>query len=290
VSTTGLGFKALYGFTNGSDGSMPMAGLLLSGSTLYGNTYYGGVYDGQPGYGTIFSLNTDGSGFKTLYTFTNGFDGANPEGGLIISGNTLYGTAPFDGIYQGFLAAGTVFSLNLNTDPPSFQTLYTFTAGSDGAQPEAALLLSGHTLYGTTAGFGITSGSIFALNTNGSGFTPLYDFAFGTDGIAPQSSLIIAGNTLYGTASSGGSFINYGTVFALNISSFLASSAPAPIDLNIAAAGKDVILSWTDPSGAFSLQSSPKLTAVFTNVPGAASPYTNAVSGSAQFFRLAAPN
>jgi hypothetical protein len=31
------------------------------------------------------------------------------------------------------------------------------------------------------------------------------------------------------------------------------------------------------------------VTGVFTNVPGAASPFTNAITGSQQFFQLVAP-
>ena len=38
-------------------------------------------------------ISSDGSGFTDLYSFTNGADGANPEAALLLSGNTLYGTA-----------------------------------------------------------------------------------------------------------------------------------------------------------------------------------------------------
>src|SRR6266478_5688774 len=48
-------------YTN-SDGSSPCAGLILSGNTLYGTAAYGG----SPGYGTVFAVNTDGTGFTTL--------------------------------------------------------------------------------------------------------------------------------------------------------------------------------------------------------------------------------
>src|SRR5439155_7669597 len=41
-------------------------------------------------------------------------DGANPFGGLILSGNTLYGTAT----YGGSSGRGTVFSLSLSLSPP----------------------------------------------------------------------------------------------------------------------------------------------------------------------------
>jgi hypothetical protein len=45
-----------------------------------------------------------------------------------------------------------------------------------------------------------------------------------------------------------------------------------------------VILSWSNP--AFALQAALAVTGTYTNVPGATNPYTNAVTGLRQFFRL----
>jgi uncharacterized repeat protein (TIGR03803 family) len=63
---------------------------------------------GSRGMGTLFAVNTDGTGFTNLYNFNGSRDGANPYGGLILSGNTLYGTA-YGG---GSSGNGTVFSLS----------------------------------------------------------------------------------------------------------------------------------------------------------------------------------
>jgi len=334
--TSGTGFQRLYAFTNGTDGASPSAGLILSGSTLYGTTAGTGGNSG-----TVFALSTSGAGFQTLHTFSavdnnlDNSDGANPMGGLVLSGNTLYGTASAggtnsfgtifavntsgtvfatlhnfagpDGIWpaaglvlsgntlygttsKGGISGGTVFSLNLNTVPPTFITLYSFTSDLDGSRPLAGLLLSGSTLYGTTTGYGLTAGTIFAINTNGTGFTALYDFAAGSDGSAPQSGLILSGNTLFGTATGAG-FVLYGTVFGLNISSFTGSSpGPTPIPLNIQISGTNVILTWHDPASVFSLQAASTVNGLYTNVPGAASPFTNAIGSSPKFFRLEAPN
>src|SRR5271168_5525410 len=83
-------FATLHSFTNGSDGAHPpYASSVLSGNTLYGTTQQGG----SSGAGTVFAVSANGANFATLYTFTNGGDGANPIAGLILSGNTLYGTA-----------------------------------------------------------------------------------------------------------------------------------------------------------------------------------------------------
>jgi len=56
------------------------------------------------------------------------------------------------------------------------------------------------------------------------------------------------------------------------------------IPLSIQRLGSDVILTWTDT--AFALQAAPEATGIYTNVPGATSPFTNAITGSQQFFRL----
>ena len=134
VNTTGTGFTVLHNFTgylivNGlnGDGANPGGKLLLSGNTLYGSASQGG----GSGNGTVFKVNTDGTGFSTLYSFTGGADGANPEAGLILSGNSLYGTA--SDIYSS--RYGTVFKVN--TDGTGFSTLYSFSGGADGANPEA---------------------------------------------------------------------------------------------------------------------------------------------------------
>src|SRR5258707_397901 len=63
-------FTNLYGFTGGNDGGAPSASLILSGNTLYGTASGGG----SSGNGTVFAVNTDGSGFANLYEFASGDD------------------------------------------------------------------------------------------------------------------------------------------------------------------------------------------------------------------------
>jgi uncharacterized repeat protein (TIGR03803 family) len=241
VNTDGTGFTNLHTFSpvafafevpaTNSDGADPVAGLILSGNTLYGTTYYGGTN----GNGTVFALSTNGTGFTLLHTFSsfisNGSyatnsDGFYPQAGLILSGDTLYGTAGGGGTN----GEGTVFAVN--TNGTGFTALYTFSTGSgapasnsDGAFPEAGLILSGNTLYGTANEGGTNSnGTVFALSTNGTGFTALYTFSAAagpsypgtnSDGVDPQAGLILSGNTLYGTASYGGTN-GEGTLFAVN--------------------------------------------------------------------------
>jgi len=63
MGTDGSGFAVIYNFTdwhsNNLDGCFPYGGLALGGSTLFGTAINGGT-DWS---GTIFKLNTDGTGF-----------------------------------------------------------------------------------------------------------------------------------------------------------------------------------------------------------------------------------
>jgi uncharacterized repeat protein (TIGR03803 family) len=229
LNTNGTGFTTVHNFAgwdiNGinGEGAHPFAGLTLSGNTLYGTATYGGSY----GNGTIFSVNADGTGFTNIHNFTNS-DGANPVATLISSGNTLFGTAP----NGGSSGNGTLFAMK--TDGTVFTVLHTFTPGSadpsdvytnrDGIHPWGRLVLSANTLYGTAAdGGSYGSGTIFAVHTDGSGFTVLHAFtttyssgAFtNRDGANPAVGLTLSGNTLYGTAAFGGSYGN-GTIFSVH--------------------------------------------------------------------------
>ena len=219
INIDGAGFTNLHNFDEGSGGVLPCAGLILSGNTLYGTAARGG----GSGYGTLFKVNTDGTGFTNLHNFTaiDGYgtnsDGVEPRGDLILSDNTLYGTT----LYGGPLGNGTVFAVK--TDGTGFTSLHSFT-WSDGGSPYAGLLLSGNILYGTASRGGSSGqGTVFAVKTDGTGFRILHNFTadsgsypYGNgDGTHPRAGLILSGNTLYGTASDGGSSGN-GTVFAVN--------------------------------------------------------------------------
>jgi hypothetical protein len=57
-----------------------------------------------------------------------------------------------------------------------------------------------------------------------------------------------------------------------------------PILLEIQSSDSAVILTWTNSS--FNLQAAPTPIGVYTNVPGATSPYTNSISGPRNYFRL----
>ena len=241
LNTNGSNYVTLHNFSpvllnndtsiyTNSDGIEPAtSGVILSGNTLYGTAQVGGIF----GYGTVFSLNSNGSNFLTLHNFglgpsgnvtgpyTNN-DGLEPQSTLLLSGNTLYGTASEGGTY----GTGTVFAMSTNGS--SFTVLHTFgalvlntntsTLTNDGYAPQgAALILYGNTLYGTTSAGGTNdAGTVFSLNINGSNYMVLHSFSYyGADGGYPSCGLSLSGNTLYGAAFSGGTN-GFGTVFSLS--------------------------------------------------------------------------
>jgi uncharacterized repeat protein (TIGR03803 family) len=123
IQTNRLGFMVLHHFSatdpstgTNADGAAPCATLTMSGNVLYGTASAGGTGAS----GAIYSVKTDGTQFKTHYSFaplnsstgTNS-DGAFPVAGLLIVGNSLYGTA-FSG---GPGSVGTLFRLPIGTSP-----------------------------------------------------------------------------------------------------------------------------------------------------------------------------
>jgi len=210
ISPDGTGFTTLYNFSGGIDGAAPQASLIQgTDGRLYGTTCGGGAYDS----GTVFAINSGGTGFTTLYSFTGGTDGGSPTVSLIQgTDDRLYGTTSQGGVPGD----GTVFALN--PDGTGFATLYSFTGGTDGANPQASLIQgTDGRLYGTAI-FGGTNifGTMFAVNPDGTSFATLYAFTGGTDGGNPQASLIRGTDgRLYGTTIGDGA-TNSGTLFAIS--------------------------------------------------------------------------
>ena len=212
MNTDGTGYTILHTFTGTtSDGYGPLGSVVLNGSTLYGTTYYGGSAND----GVIYSVNTDGSGYQTLYSFTASA-GYKPYSTLLMNGSMLYGTT-----YYSSGGLGSIFSFN--TTSFSYSNLYTFTGspGSGFSPLGGGLVLNGSTLYGMTAHGGTSTvsskdGVVFQINAIGSGYTNLVNFAGGSDGANPYGGLTLAGSTLYGMTRIGGS-ANDGTIFSVNL-------------------------------------------------------------------------
>jgi uncharacterized repeat protein (TIGR03803 family) len=211
----------------GRGGSFPTAALTDIKGTLYGTTSQGGAH----GDGVVFSITPSGTQ-KVLHSF-DGTDGANPAASLVNVKGTLYGTTASGGAYGGGpkYCCGTVFSI---TPGGIEKVLYSFSGGSDGADPIAPLIDVHGMLYGTTLRGGSRScrlrffpkgcGTVFSVTTEGAEKV-LHIFGSGTDGTRPTASLTYVDGTLYGTTSTGGRY-GYGTVFALTLAAKAGSPTP----------------------------------------------------------------
>jgi uncharacterized repeat protein (TIGR03803 family) len=213
LSTAGDSCTVLHSF-DGGGGSTPYAELVqgLDGA-LYGTTFYGGASN----VGTVFKLDTDGTGFTVLHSFRfapGGQEGFGPHAGLLQgTDGALYGTT-YDG---GTNRYGTIF--RLSPDGTAYAVLYNFTGqGGDGGGPYAGLVQgTDGALYGTTYSGGTSNfGTVFKLGTDGSGYKVLYRFTgSGGDGRSPSARLLQGSDgALYGTTRYGGSN-SFGTVFRL---------------------------------------------------------------------------
>jgi uncharacterized repeat protein (TIGR03803 family) len=215
----------------GADGAVPAVNLTLdSADNIYGAANSGG---GSSECGTIFKIDKTGA-FSVLYSFTGGADGCNPEGGLLRYGGNIYGVAAGggDGCPGG---CGTIFQLNKKG---ILTPLYSFTGGTDGADPGFGLVRDpAGNFYGVTSQGGYLAcdngqgcGTVFQLDTSNQ-LNVLYRFTGGPDGAIPFGELSrdAAGN-LYGNTEFGGdsncvlfaeSLAGCGTVFKLDSSSNL---------------------------------------------------------------------
>ena len=213
--------KLVYSFTGAGDGSDPATQLTFDAEgNGYGTTVSGGFY----GYGTVFELKRQSGGnFQetVLYSFTGGFDGKNPYGGVTFDGQgNLYGTTVAGG--NGGVCAGdgcgVVFELTNDAGSWTPSVLYNFTGGDDGFGPGGGVVFDkAGNLYGTTPDGGKFSGGVvYELSPQGSTWQQnvIHAFTGGNDGaVGSLGLLLIDGNgNLYGVTEVGGAH-SAGTVF-----------------------------------------------------------------------------
>ena len=217
--------SVVYAFQSFTDGVSPSASLIDVNGVLYGTTSRGGA--GTCSCGTVFSFDLATGAKTTVYSFLGGTDGAYPLASLLRVGGVLYGTTEEGGSSGDTTCAqfgcGTVFELDPATRAE--KVVHEFLANKDGADPKAALIAVGSTLYGTTYAGGVCvmtggCGTVFSLNPATGAEQVIYMFKIGNDGIYPAAALLDVNGILYGTTESGGietcEFYGCGTVFALN--------------------------------------------------------------------------
>ena len=242
--------------TSGTGGFAPYGQAVLGADgNLYGTTEQGGAKRN----GVVYELSPVTVGTTTtwtytvLYTFKSKADGGRPIGDIAIDllGN-LYGTTSLGGMSGGAFTpcgangfpgpvnagCGVVFELvNKGAVTPwTERVLWTFTGGTDGATPEAGVVLDPKgRIYGTTFAGGNTSlaacsgsaiqnadpgcGVVFELS--GKRFsrteTVLHAFMGGTDGAEPMGPVQLAGKDIYGSTAAGGDTADEGCNAAFGV-------------------------------------------------------------------------
>jgi len=190
---------------NGANGKQPDGSLIRSGYKFYGMASIGGAYDE----GCVFSMDTNGSGYKDIYDF-DGTNGSRPLGSLLLVGKFLYGMTELGGISS----YGCVFSIDTNGG--EYNDRFNFT-NTNGSNPHGSLIASPTTdqLFGMTSSGGTNSdGVVFSIDTNGTKYKEVLVFN-STNGATPLGSLVLSGNKLYGMTEYGGTH-NAGVVFDID--------------------------------------------------------------------------
>ena len=213
----------LFSFQGGLHNSTPKSpagGILLAtNGNIFGAAQFGSLKNCFIGCGSIFRLDAAGA-IHFLHKFTGGADGASPIGPLVQDANgNMYGVAQSGGDHncpEKFLIQGAGCGVVFKIDSHNALTvLHTFKGNSDGAVPQAGLLLdAAGNLFGTTLTGGISdNGTIFKIASDGT-YTVLHRMTK-SQGVNPNGGLVSdpAGN-LYGTAQLGGNQ-NLGTAFEL---------------------------------------------------------------------------
>jgi uncharacterized repeat protein (TIGR03803 family) len=198
-------YRVIYNFTGGVDGAAPDTGLVIDAAgNLYGTTSSGGPSGG----GTVFKLTPGASGwrFTRVYAFS-GANGSGPDSTLVRDADgRLYGTTSGgglgDGVLFGLTPPGEVLPSVFSNWMESL--LYSFTGGSDGANPGGSLVLdSSGNIYGNAAMGGANHEGTLYEFTNG-GMQVLHAFpAFPNDGRNPEG-VVNGSDGLYGITGSGG--------------------------------------------------------------------------------------
>ena len=147
-------FSTPHNFTGGSDGGFPYGGLALDkAGNLYGSTAQGGASN----QGTVFKFAPNGT-LTTLYNFTGGTDGGSPEGDMLLVGKKLYSTAIYGG--DPNCQCGVIYEV---TSKGAEKVLHDFVSSTGGAY-SGGVVLSGHSLYGTTDSYGADgNGVVFSV-------------------------------------------------------------------------------------------------------------------------------
>jgi uncharacterized delta-60 repeat protein len=200
------------------------------------------------------------------------------QGNVFVTGYTVGNGSGFDYATIGYSSAGLALWTNIFNGPANANDL----AYSVKVDKSGNVIVAGNST-GVGSGQDFTtieySGAGMALWTNRYNGPANSDDALPTRsclGIGPDGSVFVTGAS---RAYANGTSHDYATVKYM-------TSATLPVRLDIQKLGSQAVLSWT--GAGFALQSGSAVTGLFTNIPGAISPYTNPITGSQLYFRLKA--
>ncbi len=178
MNTNGTSFTVVYDFhpSGATTGTKPCSIIEASDGLIYGVTNG----QGANGFGTIFRMDKDGSGFEKLYDFDDKHIGNDlSQNGLMQSSDgKLYGATWYRG---GSGNAGTIFSLNL--DGSAFATIYSANSFEFGPTGDLIELPDGK-LYSSTNGFELS------LAKDGSSYLQSSNYPFAGTGASSFGGLL----------------------------------------------------------------------------------------------------
>ena len=154
ITPTGT-FTMLHTFIPGPNKDYPagnLPGSLIEGpdGKLYGDALYGGIggCNGYCGYGVLYRVNTNGSGFQIIHRFcslANCADGSAGYAPLVLgTDGNLYGTT----YYGGTNNSGTIFRVTPSTG--AYKVVFNFNVASSGENPTGLMVASDGTFYGSS--------------------------------------------------------------------------------------------------------------------------------------------
>ncbi|MEO9871764.1 MAG: choice-of-anchor tandem repeat GloVer-containing protein, partial [Ekhidna sp.] len=198
-------YELIHEFESGSVffGTSWAALLELEGK-IYGTTNR----EGANGYGEIFRLNPDGTGFTILHEFDL-TTGGEPFGKLVYSNSKIWGTCSIG----GEIGNGVIFNVEL--DGSNYTMVHSFN-GDNGDRPIGSLAENDGFLWGTTLRGGLENlGTLFRIKIDGSDFEKVFDNDL-LSGHTPSSIPLIYGDRIYIAINRGGKN-NFGTIVSFHI-------------------------------------------------------------------------
>jgi len=208
INQDGTGFRVLHRF-NGTNGAGPQNRLTQgTDGVLYGTTY--GIYNyrGLDHPGSIFKINTDGTGFAQLRSMS-GPDGILPDSPLLQGADgAFYGTTSL----AGDIGEGTLFRITANG--ADFRVLKHF----EGQSPSEQMVRgTDGTLYGAASNGQNRTGILYSVKPDGTAYATLATFGgWDRNGTDARGTMVQATDgVFYGTTHGGGN-ANQGVLFKVN--------------------------------------------------------------------------